>query len=85
MSVASAKKFMSRMKTDEKFAMCVGEVKSQEERWGILKACGFHFTENEFNSVCDDHSRMLVEAIARGARLMPCCSGGDSRCKDLTA
>ena len=85
MSVESANGFMERMKTDNDFATRVGEALTKEDRWDILRASGFLFTDKEFNAVCDDYSRMQVEAVAKGSRLMPCCSSGDARCKDIYA
>jgi predicted ribosomally synthesized peptide with nif11-like leader len=77
MSIESANEFVEKMKTDKNFASLVGEAKSQEDRWAILKTAGFDFNKDEFNAVYDDMNDEALVATAGGnvlrSRECVCC------------
>ena len=53
MSQASANAFVNRMRTDRDFAARVSKANKKEERWAVLRASGFEFTEDEFRTTFD--------------------------------
>jgi len=77
MSIESANEFVVKMKTDKNFASLVGEAKSQDDRWAILKAAGFDFNKDEFNAVYDDMNDEALLATVGGnvlrSRECVCC------------
>lgn len=77
MSIEYASEFVERMKTDKDFATLVGEAKSKEDRWSILKAAGFDFNKEEFDAVYDDMNDEALLATAGGnvlrSRECVCC------------
>jgi predicted ribosomally synthesized peptide with nif11-like leader len=77
MSIESASEFVVKMKTDKSFATLVGEAKSQDDRWSILKGAGFNFNKKEFNTVYDEMNDEALLATVGGnvlrSRECVCC------------
>ena len=66
MSAESAQAFMERMKSDEEFAKRVAAAESKEDRWAIVKAEGYDFTEEEVQAAASELSDGDLEGVAAG-------------------
>ncbi|WP_434510694.1 Nif11-like leader peptide family natural product precursor [Desulfitobacterium sp. AusDCA] len=66
MSVASAKAYVEKIKTDEEFAKKVKACKDADERMAFVKKAGFDFTVEEINSLKDQLSDNELDAVAGG-------------------
>lgn len=67
MSVESAKEFLEKVQSDEKFRNEVGAIEGTEERIKFIKEAGFDFTEEEFNQVRKELTPETLDDIAGGA------------------
>jgi len=72
MSIESAKAFIERMKTDEKFASQVMECKDQDSRMGFVKGEGYEFTVEEITAQQEQLSPQDLETITGGAQTTSC-------------
>lgn len=66
MSMESAKAFIERMQTDEKFAERIHTCKNSEERLACSKGEGFDFTPEEIAAVKNELSMEELDAVAGG-------------------
>lgn len=76
MSAESAKSFLAKMKTDEKFAQEVLLHKEFDKLAEAAKAAGFSFTKEEFKAACGDLAEGDLDKVAGGANSIRCCSSG---------
>ncbi len=77
MSLESAKAFLAKIRTDEDFGKKVAVCKDSDERWALVKAEGFDFTQEEFdnlkNQLSDYESDMVVSGSGTSGK---CYVGG---------
>lgn len=70
MSVASAKAYVEKIKTDEEFAKKVKACKDADERMAFVKKAGFDFTVEEINSLKGQLSDNELDAVAGGGDIV---------------
>jgi predicted ribosomally synthesized peptide with nif11-like leader len=66
MSKESAKEFLEKMKHDDGLRTRMSAAESPEKRWEIIRAEGFHFTGEEFDSCRDEISEEELDTISGG-------------------
>ncbi|MBF0408914.1 MAG: Nif11-like leader peptide family natural product precursor [Candidatus Riflebacteria bacterium] len=66
MSIKSAKDFVEKMRTDDKFAQKIAEAKSWEQRSQIVKADGYKFSKHEFDTVVSELSDSQLDGVVGG-------------------
>ena len=69
MSIESAKAFLERAKTDEKFATRIAACKDAKERSAVLREEGFDFSDSEFREVATVLSDDALAGVFGGSPL----------------
>ena len=69
MSTLSASKFILRMKTDQDFAHYIASADSKEKRHNLIQSNGYHFSQDEFNKIFDEHNDEALINSMRGNAL----------------